>query len=52
MKLTWFQDLNDNSLVGLRVNAFVNFGILASSNLLDNLVVILSSSSAEYRVSD
>ncbi len=46
MKLTWFQDLNDNSLVGLRVDAFVNFGILASSDFLDNLVVILSSSSS------
>jgi len=40
--LDWFQDLNDNSLVGLRVNAFVDFGVLASSDLLDNLVVILS----------
>ena len=40
-KLTRFEDLNNDGLVVLRVDSFVDFGVLASSDLLDDLVVVL-----------
>lgn len=40
-ELTWLQDFDDNSLVGQRVDSLVDFGILASADLLDDLVVVL-----------
>jgi hypothetical protein len=41
--LTWLQDFNDNSLVRERVNSFVNLRVLSSTDLLDDLVVVLGS---------
>ena len=43
MLRTWFEDLDDYSLMILRVYPFVNFRVLASSNLLYDLIVVLSS---------
>ena len=40
-KLTRFEDLNDDRLIVLRVDSFVDFRVLASSDLLDDLVVVL-----------
>ena len=40
-KLTRFEDLNNDGLVVLRVDSFVDFGVLAPSDLLDDLVVVL-----------
>ena len=45
-KLTGLEDFNDNSLVGQRVDAFINFGILSSANLLDDFIVVLSPSTS------
>ena len=42
-ELTRLQDFDYNSLVRLGVDALVNFRVLASSDLFDNLVVILGS---------
>ena len=42
-ELTWLQDFDHNSLVRLGVNALVHFRVLASSDLLDNFVVVLGS---------
>ena len=41
--LTWLEDLDDNSLVIESIDALVNFRVLASTNLLDNLIVVLCS---------
>lgn len=50
-RLTWFQDLDDNSLVGQRVDALVHLGVLSSANFLDDLVVVLGSTCMIQRVS-
>ena len=39
--LTGLEDFNDNALVGLRVDALIDFRVLASANLLDDFVVVL-----------
>ena len=40
-ELTWLQDLDDDALVVESVDSLVDFGVLASANLLDDLVVVL-----------
>lgn len=40
-ELTWLQDFDDDALVVERVDSFVDFGVLASADLLDDLVVVL-----------
>ena len=39
--LTGLEDFNDNALVGLRVDALIDFRVLASANLLDDFIVVL-----------
>lgn len=39
--LTWFEDLNHNTFVVGGVDTFVDFGILATTNLFDYFIVIL-----------
>ena len=39
--LTGFQDLDDDALVVSSVDAFVDFRVLASTDLFDYLVVVL-----------
>ena len=39
--LNWLQNLNDDSLVVQGVDALIHFGVLSSSNLLDDLVIFL-----------
>ena len=41
--LTWFENFYDDTLVVLGVDTFVNFRVLPSPNLLDNLIVFLRS---------
>ena len=43
--LTWFKDFDNDSLISLSVDALVNFRVLSSANLLDNLIVLLRSNS-------
>ena len=40
-RLTRLEDFNDDTLVGLRIDALVYFRVLASANLFDNFVVVL-----------
>ena len=39
--LTWLQDLDDDTLVVLCVDSLVDLGVLSTTNLLDDLIVIL-----------
>ena len=39
--LTWLQDIDDDALVVLCVDSFVDLGVLSTTNLLDDLIVIL-----------
>ena len=41
MILTWFENFDNDTLVVLGVYTFVNFRVLASANLLDDLIVLL-----------
>ena len=47
-ELTWLQDLDYDSLVGLRVDTLVDFRVLASSDLLNDFVVVLRPNGIDY----
>ena len=39
--LTWLEDFDNDSLIVLSVDAFIDFRVLSSTDFLDNLVVVL-----------
>jgi hypothetical protein len=41
LELTWLEDLDDDALVVGGVDALVDLGVLATADLLDDLVVVL-----------
>ena len=44
---TWLEDLDDDSLVRLGIDALVNFRVLSTADFLDDLVIILGPKSQQ-----